>query len=120
MSASAASTASRVRRARSRLRLRLPRRAQVAQMGRIDRQLARKGAAEHLVRGNQGAQPLVDLAVHALTALLDGLHHEHPDADADQGEDGKPQQRAEHALPRAEIHVAHHRTTCSLTCLPLR
>jgi hypothetical protein len=87
------------------------RRAQLAQVGRVDRQLAGEGTAQRLVGRDQGPQPLVDLAVHALTlllnALLDGLHHQHADADADQRKHREAHQRGEHALPRTEIHIAH-------------
>jgi hypothetical protein len=66
---------------------------------RIDRQVAGEGAAKGLVGRDQGAQAFVDLAVGAFTPLLDGEHHQQPDADAEEGEKGEPDQGREQAVP---------------------
>src|SRR5690606_13299734 len=79
----------------------------VAQVTRIDHQIARERPSESLVGGHQGAQPLVDLAVHPLAALLDRHHHHQPDADADQGDEREAEQRRSDALPGGEIEEAH-------------
>src|SRR3546814_16267273 len=83
--------------------------AQVAQVARIDRQIAGEGAAERLVGRDQYAQPLVDLAIHPLPTLLDRHHDDQPDADADQRDERQPDQRRADALPRGEIQIAHDR-----------
>jgi hypothetical protein len=57
--------------------------AQVAQMRGIDGQIAGERATQRLVRRDQGAQALVDLAILALPPLLDRLHEHEPDADAE-------------------------------------
>lgn len=66
-------------------------------------QRAGERTAEGLVGGDQRVQALVDLAVLTLAALLHGLHHQQADADADQGDDGQPEQGGEHGLPGAEV-----------------
>jgi hypothetical protein len=81
--------------------------AQVAQMRRIDGQVARERAAERLVRGDQRAQAFVDLPVFALAALLDRLHRNEADADAEQRDDGETDQRRKQGVPVAEVEVAH-------------
>ncbi|MCY1238866.1 hypothetical protein D9M72_516250 [compost metagenome] len=80
---------------------------QVAQVRGIDGQVAGKGTAQRLVRGDQRAQPLVDLPVLAFAALLHGLHDQQPDAHADQRDDGQAHHRGEQALPGTEIQVSH-------------
>ena len=82
------------------------RRAQVAQMSRIDGERAGEGAAQHLVGGDQSLQPLVDLPVRPLAALLDGHHHDQTHAHADEGEQCEAEQRHEDAVPGAEIEIA--------------
>ncbi len=82
--------------------------AQVAQMRRIDGEVPGEGAAQRLVGGDEGAQPLVDLPVRPLPALLDREHHDEADADADQREEGKPDHRHEDAVPGTEIEIAQH------------
>ncbi len=71
----------------------------VAHVARIDAQIAGEGSAQHLIGGDQGAQALVDLAVHPFAPLLDGEHHHQPYAHPDQGDQGQAQQGGEQALP---------------------
>ena len=75
-------------------------------MARVHREAAGKGAAEHLVGGNEGFEPFVDLAVHPLLALLDGGHHDEANADADQREQGDADKGGEDALPGGEVKAA--------------
>nr|GEU28537.1 conserved hypothetical protein [Tanacetum cinerariifolium] len=90
--------------------------AQVAQMGGIDGQLSRKRTTQRAVSRHQRFHPLVDLPVHALAALLDGLHHQDADAHADQGKQRQPDQGGHRGLPRTEIHISHSllRPICSM------
>jgi hypothetical protein len=81
--------------------------AQFLQVRWIDGKLPGERAAQRLVSRDQRPQPLVDLPVHALAPLLYGLHHQHTDADADQGKDRKTEQRGEHAIPGTEIEISH-------------
>jgi hypothetical protein len=78
-----------------------------SQVGRIDRQLPGERTAEDAVGRNQRFQALVDLAVHALAALLDGLHHQHADAHPEQGKHGETEEGRQDRLPRTEIQIAH-------------
>ncbi|TPG40506.1 hypothetical protein EAH79_11380 [Sphingomonas koreensis] len=72
---------------------------QIAQMRWVDRKIASERAAEHLIRGDQRAQPLVDLAVHPFAPLLDRHHHKQPHADADQREHRQADQCRQQAVP---------------------
>ncbi|MNN42584.1 hypothetical protein D3C81_1567760 [compost metagenome] len=86
--------------------------AQVTQMGRVDPQLTGEGTAQRLVGRHQGTQPLVDLAVLAFAALLQGLHHQQADSHAEQGDQNQPGQGGQHALPGTEIDTAHGVASC--------
>ena len=87
------------------LRFAMP--AQVAQMDRVYRKVAGERPAERLVRRDQAAQPLVDLPVFALVALLHGLHREQADAYSEQGDQHQAEQRRPQRVPGAEIEIAH-------------
>ena len=76
-------------------------------MRRIDREIAGERATERLVRGDERAQALIDLAVLALAPLLDRLHRDEPKTHADQRDERQTKQRQQQRLPRAEIDVAH-------------
>ena len=121
MSDKAASTASRIRRARSepgesatlrfdgarrgdRRRLGVP--TQITTVSGIDAQVARERPAQRLVGGDQGAQTLVDLAIHTLPTLLNRDHRKQTDTDADQRNDRKAQKGRDERMQRAEIEIA--------------
>ena len=79
---------------------------QIATVSRIDRQITSKRPAQRFVGGDQGAQPLVDLAIHALPALLNRDHRKQADTDADERNDRQAQQRGDERMQRAEIETA--------------
>ena len=87
-------------------------------MSGVHSQLAGEGAAQHLVGGDQRAEAFVDLAVHALLALLDRQHHQDADANPDQGEKRDREDREQDALPRTEVEISHAAVLC-LTHLTL-
>lgn len=75
-------------------------------MSGIDRQITGKGPAQRLIGGDQGAQPLVDLAIQTLPALLDRDHRKQPDTNADQRYGREAQQGGDKRMQRAEIEIA--------------
>jgi hypothetical protein len=79
---------------------------QIAAVSGIDGQVARERSTQGLVGGDEGAQPLVDLAIHALPALLNRDHREQADTDADQGNDRQAQQGGDERMQGAEIEIA--------------
>ena len=79
---------------------------QVAAVSRINRQITSKRPAQRLVGGDQGAQPLVDLAIHTLPALLNRDHRKQADTDAEERNDRQAQQRGDERMQRAEIETA--------------
>jgi hypothetical protein len=79
---------------------------EIAKVSGIDRQITGKGPTQRLVGGDQGAQPLVDLAIHTLPALLNRDHCKQADADADQRNDRQAQQGGDEGMQRAEIETA--------------
>ncbi len=83
--------------------------AQLAQVVRVDSQVTREGAAQNLVGRDQSAQPFVDLAVHALAPPLNGEHHQQPDANADQRDQGEAQKGRNNPLPGTEIYISQNR-----------
>ncbi len=76
---------------------------QVAEVGGIHGEFAGEGTPQRFISRNQGAQALVYLAVFPLPALLDRLHREQSDADADEGYHGKSEQGRQQRLPGREI-----------------
>ena len=72
-------------------------------MRRINRESAREGTAQGFIGGNQRTQTLVDLAIFSLAALLNGLHREQSNADADEGNHAQAQQRREQRGPGREV-----------------
>jgi hypothetical protein len=76
---------------------------QITTVSGIDAQVARERAAQHLVGGDQGAQTLVDLAIHTLPALLNRDHRKQTDTGADQRNDRKAQKGGSSNLTSAEI-----------------
>ncbi len=127
MSDRAASTASRIRRRRSDPQYSLgeiQRRwglalggglaaaAQVAQMRRIDGEIAGERATQGFVSRDQCSQPLVDLAVHAFAALLNREHGQQADADANKREQREANQCCEQTLPRREIKIVQGEPPC--------
>jgi hypothetical protein len=81
---------------------------QVAQMARIDRQIAGKGAAQNLVGRDEWAQPFVDLAIETFATGLDGKHHEQANAHTDQRHEGEASQRHKDGLPGTEIDISQN------------
>jgi len=79
---------------------------QIAAVSGIDGQVAGERPTQGLVGGDEGAQALVDLAIHALPALLNRDHRKQADADADQGNDRQAQQGGDESMQRAEIEIA--------------
>ncbi len=88
--------------------------SEIAQVRWIDRQIARERSTERFVGGDQNAQPLVDLAVHPLAALLNREHHHETNADTDQRHQRQTDQRDEQALPGAEVDVAQRSLLTSI------
>ena len=73
--------------------------AQLAQMPRVDGELAGERTAQRLVGRDQGLQALVDLAVLALAPKLHTVHQHQADADRDERDEHEPEQRRQDALP---------------------
>src|SRR6185312_1798393 len=81
--------------------------SQLAQVSRIDREVAGKRSAERLVRRDQGSQAFVDLPILPFAPLLHRLHQQQADAHADERDHGQTEERREQGLPGAEIQIAH-------------
>ena len=73
--------------------------AKIAQMRRINRQITRERSAERFVGGDQNSQSFIDLAIHALAALLNREHHHEAYPDADERHQRQTDQRDEQTLP---------------------
>ncbi len=79
-----------------------------APVRRVHRQVAREGAAQRLVGGDQRLQPLVDLPVLALAPALQRLHEDQADAHRHQRDEHQAQQGGEDGGPGTEVEgVAH-------------
>ncbi|GBR32441.1 hypothetical protein AA11826_0928 [Komagataeibacter oboediens DSM 11826] len=65
----------------------------------IHSQIPGKGTTQRAIGGDQGAQAFIDLAVHALPALLDHDHDQQPDTNANQGNQAQPDHCGQKAVP---------------------
>lgn len=77
-------------------------------MARIDPQLAGERTAQGFVGGDERAQSLVDLAVFALAAALEGLHENQPDTYGDERDEHHSKQSGRQGPPGTEIEIAAH------------
>ncbi len=83
--------------------------AEVAEVSGIDGEFTGERSAEGFVGGDENFEALIDLAIRAFAALLDGEHDEQSDADTDDRDQREREERGEQVLPRAEIDVSHDR-----------
>lgn len=67
--------------------------AQIPKMSRIDFEVSGKRSTQRLIGRYEGAQTLIDLAVFALSPLLNRLHCQQANTDPDYGDQDQPEQR---------------------------
>ena len=71
----------------------------ITEMGWVNREIASERPTQRFVGPDEDPQPLIDLTIFAFSTLLNGLHQDQSDPDADERDQAQAEECREHRCP---------------------